>query len=424
MKKLLYTTLLAVFATLITSCDTMDKKNAEDNKALSFPTMKYCNPEMLESDKSFICIQRQQGADLIETNIKFDTDSFKLNNQAKAVLNKLYAYLKITGTTRFTIRGYAGKIDSDLLTDKDLLTEHNIRLSKNRAVSVREYLVKKGLEQNDSIEPADGIKIEAMGYQDPIAPNDSNTNRAINQRVEISIESKLVKQIDNIKHNLKHLYPSDYTKFFSNVFLLNGNQLKDTSEIYDSREKRPVLGTHFTIFANKQYTAKEDNSNFIIISKPKPISNFNDDQKVYKLGSANYKFTYKGITALTIKNLNREASVGDYVIPNDIVSEKLPDKTFRINEKVIANVMEDVMNTNTFSSSYNSILLNKGSSDGLKVGTEMILYEPATRTDGFPIPPKYIGYGFIYRESDHYSIMLVVNSLQEITDSSMATTNL
>ncbi|MED7787748.1 OmpA family protein [Francisella sp. 19X1-34] len=421
MKKLLCIVLLAIFASLVTSCDTMGKK---DNKPLSFPTLKYCTSEMLKSDKSFICIQRQKGPDLIETNIKFDTDSFTLNNQAKAVLNKLFAYLKLTNTTRFTIKGYAGKIDSNLISDKNLLTEHNIRLSKNRAISVREYLVKKGLEPDEGIEPADGIKIEALGYQDPIAPNDSSANRALNQRVEISIESKLVEQIDNIEHNLKHLRPADYTNFFSNVYLLNDNQLKDTAEIYDSREKRPVLGPNFTIFANKQYTAKQDNSNFIIVSKPKLIANFNDDQKVYKLGTAIYKFTFNGITALQTKNMSREASVGDYVIPNDIVSEKLPDKTFRVEDKITANVMEDVLNTNTFSSSYNSAVLNKGSSDGLKLGTEMILYEPATRVDGFPVPPKYIGYGFVYRQSDHYSIMLVVNSLQEITNDTMATTTL
>ncbi|MDE5014909.1 OmpA family protein, partial [Francisella tularensis subsp. holarctica] len=77
--------------------------------------------------------------------------------------------------------------------------------------------------------------------------------------------------------------------------------------------------------------------------------------------------------------------------------------------------LEDVMNTNTFSSSYNSILLNKVAADGLKVGAQVILYEPETREDGFPVPPKYIGYGFIYRESQQYSRALIVNSLQEIT---------
>ena len=80
MKKLLYIILLAIFATIVTSCDTMGEK---DNKPLSFPTLKYCNPEMLNSDKSFICIQRQEGADLIETNIKFDTSGVSKKNNAE-----------------------------------------------------------------------------------------------------------------------------------------------------------------------------------------------------------------------------------------------------------------------------------------------------------------------------------------------------
>ncbi|MDE4986296.1 OmpA family protein, partial [Francisella tularensis subsp. holarctica] len=44
------------------------------------------------------------------------------------------------------------------------------------------------------------------------------------------------------------------------------------------------------------------------------------------------------------------------------------------------------------------------------------------RVVGFPVPPKYFGYGFIYRESQHFSIALIVNSLQEITNNSLATT--
>ena len=207
------------------------------------------------------------------------------------------------------------------------------------------------------------------------------------------------------------------------IFLIVIN-LKNSARIYDSREKRPVLGTNFEIFADKEYSAKDNDSNFIIVSEPHPISIFNDDNKLYKLGTAKYDHTYKDITALTITNLNREASVGDYVIPNDIVAQKLPNQTFKMKTKITANILEDVMNTNSFSSTYNSILINKGTADGLKPGAEMILYEPETRTDGFPVPPKYVGYGFVYRLSDHYAIILIVNALQEITDNSMATTTL
>ena len=415
MKKLSKLCLIASLFTTLVACQTTADKD-KNKGPLTFPTLEPCTAELLQSSNSFICVKEQTGPYLIETNIKFDADSYTLNAQAKEVLDKLFAYLKLTDTTRFTIKSYAGKVESKILTDQKILTDYNIRLSKNRASSVEEYLVNKGLDSSD------GITIKALGYQDPVAPNDSTSSRAINQRVEITLESRLIEQIDNIESNLEHVRPTEYTKFFSNVYLLDDNQLDNLSRIYDSREKRPILGINFKIFADKQYTVAKDNSSFIIISEPKPISAFNDDKKVYGLGTAKYNYTFKGITAMTISNLSREASVGDYVIPNDIVSQKLPEQTFKMKSKITANVLEDVMNTNTFSSSYNSILLNKGAADGLKIGAQIILYEPATRTDGFPIPPKYIGYGFVYRESQHYSIALIVNSLQEITSNSMATT--
>lgn len=104
------------------------------------------------------------------------------------------------------------------------------------------------------------------------------------------------------------------------------------------------------------------------------------------------------------------------------MSKPLPEKTFRMKSKITGNVMEDVMNTNTFSSTYNTVLINKGTADGLKLGAEMLLYEPESRTDGFPVPPKFTGYGFVYRQSEHYSLVIIINSLQEISSKSMATT--
>ena len=407
----LFTSLLLALS--LTSCNTVDNKHADDN--LSFPTLKPCSKNLLDTNLSFICIKEQEGPDLIETNIKFSTDGFTLNNQSKDILDKLYAYLKLTGNSNFTIRGYTGKIDSKLIKDHSLLTEHDLRLSKNRAISVRDYLLNKGLN-------AEGISIKSLGYQDPVAPNDSSANRTLNQRVEITIKSHLLEQIDNIENHLDHIRPDHYTKFFSNLFLLNENQVNNIGKIYDSREKRPVLGINFKIFANKQYPIKEGGEKFSIISEPKPIASFNSDAKVFKIGSARYDYTFKGITALTITDLTREASVGDFVVPNDLVSKPLPEKSFRMTSKITANVMEDVMNTNTYSASFNSILLNKGAADGLKLGAEMILYEPETRADGYAVPPRYNGYGFVYRQSDHYSIVLIINSLQEISKSSMATT--
>lgn len=218
------------------------------------------------------------------------------------------------------------------------------------------------------------------------------------------------------------LRPANYTKFFLNLFLLNEKQVENIAKIYDSREKRPVLGINFKIFANKQYPTEDGKRAFSIISAPKPIASSNEDSKVYKIGSAKYDYTFKEITAFTITNLSREASVGDFIVPNHIVSGPLPEKSFRVASKITANLMEDVMNTNTLSASYNSSLLNKGAASGLKLGAEVILYEPESRTDGYAVPPTYVGYGFVYRQSDNYSIALIINSLQEIGKNSMATT--
>jgi outer membrane protein OmpA-like peptidoglycan-associated protein len=408
----LFASLAIVF--FLSSCNTLGKK--KEDKPSSLPTLEPCSENLLNANQSFICIKEQKGPDLIETNIKFETNSFTLNQQAKEVLGRLYAYIRINGNSDFTIRGYSGKIDSKLIQDPKLLVEHDIRLSENRAISVRDYFADENIDNKN-------ISIKALGYQDPIAPNDSNAHRALNQRVEITVKSRLLEQIDNIESQLRHVRLANYTKFFSNVFLLNTEQVDDTAQIYDSQEKRPTLGVDFKIFASKQYPVKDDGiQSFNIISKPKPLESFNSDTKVYKIGTAKYDYTFKGITALTITNLSREANVGDFVIPNDLVSKPLPENSFRMTSKITANVMEDVINTNTFSASYNSILLNKGAASDLKLGAEVIIYEPESRTDGFPVPPKYAGYGFVYRQSDNYSIALIVNSVREISKNSMATT--
>lgn len=136
MKKLLKLGLALSLITTITACQSLDGDKDKNNGPLTFPNLEPCTPELLQSSKSFICVKEQTGPNLIETNIKFEADSYTLNAQAKEVLNKLFAYLKLSDTTTFTIRGYAGKIESKILTDQKILTDYNIRLSKNRATSV------------------------------------------------------------------------------------------------------------------------------------------------------------------------------------------------------------------------------------------------------------------------------------------------
>ena len=66
-------------------------------------------------------------------------------------------------------------------TDSDGDNDKNLDLSKRRANSVKNELVKTfGLE-------ASKIETDGLGESKPIAPNDTSANKALNRRVEFII---------------------------------------------------------------------------------------------------------------------------------------------------------------------------------------------------------------------------------------------
>jgi OOP family OmpA-OmpF porin len=71
-------------------------------------------------------------------------------------------------------------------TDNEASDGYNMKLSNNRANSVRTYLISKGV---------DGKRMEAKGFGEskPIAPNDTEQGRETNRRVEIHIVKRATK---------------------------------------------------------------------------------------------------------------------------------------------------------------------------------------------------------------------------------------
>ena len=65
-------------------------------------------------------------------------------------------------------------------TDSKGSEEYNMRLSKNRAIAVKEYLVQKGVASNR-------LKTKGHGEQYPIASNQTAEGREANRRVEIVV---------------------------------------------------------------------------------------------------------------------------------------------------------------------------------------------------------------------------------------------
>jgi outer membrane protein OmpA-like peptidoglycan-associated protein len=60
--------------------------------------------------------------------------------------------------------------------------QYNQRLSQKRGEAAKHYLVRQGIE-------AERIVAKGYGKNKPLVPNDSDANRAINRRVEFTINA-------------------------------------------------------------------------------------------------------------------------------------------------------------------------------------------------------------------------------------------
>ena len=103
-------------------------------------------------------------------NVFFDFDKADLKPESFVELDKLADYLK-TNSIRIEIGGH---------TDNQGTDEYNDRLSENRAKSVYDYLVSKGI-------PADRLQYKGYGRRVPVADNTTEEGRAANRRTEFKI---------------------------------------------------------------------------------------------------------------------------------------------------------------------------------------------------------------------------------------------
>jgi OOP family OmpA-OmpF porin len=101
------------------------------------------------------------------SNIQFEFDSSVLRTSSYPALDASSADLRASGKT-ITLAGYASSEGT---------AAHNMRLSKDRAESVKTYLVNSGVE-------AKHLKIKAYGETHPIADNSTEEGRVANRRVE------------------------------------------------------------------------------------------------------------------------------------------------------------------------------------------------------------------------------------------------
>jgi len=101
----------------------------------------------------------------------FDFDKSTIKEQYLANLQRVADVLKIYPELTVRLDGY---------TDKVGTPEYNMKLGEERALAVRDYLVKFGVESKR-------LNYKSFGETNPIASNETDQGRATNRRVEVTV---------------------------------------------------------------------------------------------------------------------------------------------------------------------------------------------------------------------------------------------
>ncbi|MDP8222418.1 MAG: OmpA family protein [Candidatus Lernaella stagnicola] len=106
--------------------------------------------------------------------VQFNIASAQLRPESYAVLDDVVEQIgQLCEYKKITVEGHTSNVGNDA---------YNMKLSQQRADTVRNYLIKKGI-------PAENLEVKAYGETKPIADNNTNKGREANRRVEFVIES-------------------------------------------------------------------------------------------------------------------------------------------------------------------------------------------------------------------------------------------
>lgn len=127
-----------------------------------------------EVTKDIYLYKLKVGSKVVLKNVFFDYDKSTLRNESIAELTRLVQILDANPTLKIEIGGH---------TDSRGAADYNLRLSKDRAQSVVNYLIDQGVSKNR-------LTYKGYGKTEPIATNDTEEGRQENRRVEFKVISK------------------------------------------------------------------------------------------------------------------------------------------------------------------------------------------------------------------------------------------
>ncbi len=127
-----------------------------------------------EIEKNLYLTPIEKGTIFRLNNVFFDFDKSELRSESFAELNRLLGYLNSNSNLKIEISGH---------TDNQGTYDYNNKLSNNRAISVKNYLIKNGINSNR-------LSSKGYGALQPVASNDTEEGRQYNRRVEVKILEK------------------------------------------------------------------------------------------------------------------------------------------------------------------------------------------------------------------------------------------
>ena len=133
-------------------------------------------PEEIRSDSANYLatvdvVELTPGDAVVLQNIQFEYNSSALTEDSQAGIQMLVGFLQRNPDLRVELAGHTDNVGSE---------SYNMKLSAERAESVRRALVDQGVDES---------RLTSRGYgaSQPIAPNDTEEHRALNRRTEMII---------------------------------------------------------------------------------------------------------------------------------------------------------------------------------------------------------------------------------------------
>ena len=110
------------------------------------------------------------------SDVLFDFNKYTLKPGAREKLAKVSGILLAYPGLKIQLEGHTDSIGSD---------EYNLKLSQDRADSVRDYLVQEGV-------PAESVTAVGLGKEGSVATNDTAAGRQQNRRVDMVVSGEAI----------------------------------------------------------------------------------------------------------------------------------------------------------------------------------------------------------------------------------------